>query len=61
LKQTNLKTFKDKPDAIKELRCVHTEADVLAFEWDEPSSNNSKITKFHIYLSDYTISKDLIY
>ncbi|CDW84777.1 regulator of chromosome condensation family protein [Stylonychia lemnae] len=61
LKQTSLKTFKDRPDAIKEIRCVHTDSDLVAFEWDEPADNNSRILRYHIYVSDFTISKDHVY
>lgn len=55
----NLKGFKDKPDAIKEIRCVHTDADVVVIEWDAPADNNSKILRYHVYVSDHTVSNKL--
>lgn len=51
LKEVTLKTFKDRPDAVSSIRCVHSEATVVAIEWDAPESNNSPITQYHVYLS----------
>lgn len=36
LKENTLKTFKDKPDAITSVRCVHVEGSMFVVEWDAP-------------------------
>lgn len=43
LKEFNLETFKDKPDAINSHRCVHVEGKMFVVEWDTPAFNNSPI------------------
>lgn len=51
LKQTTLQTFKDRPDEVKEIYVDYAEDTVVGISFEEPSSNNSPITQFHIYLS----------
>ena len=55
LKEETLKTFKDKPDEIRSLRCVHVEGKLLVVEWDAPSDNNSPILRYNVYLSSKRI------
>ena len=51
LKEVKLDTFKDRPDAITTIRCVHVEGNMFVVEWDAPSSNNSPIICYNVYLS----------
>ena len=49
---TNLRTFEDKPDAIKEIfvdSVTHSEA---VISWYPPDENNSKIQSFRVYVSE---------
>ena len=55
LKEVNLNTFKDRPDAITSIRCVHVEGNMFVVEWDTPSSNNSPIVCYNVYLSQKTV------
>ena len=52
-----MKTFKDKPEKVNSLRCIHAEANMIVLEWDEPESNNSPIKMYHVYISKLTIPK----
>jgi hypothetical protein len=52
LREKTLKTFEDKPDAVKSLRCTHVEGHMFIVEWDAPQDNNSPITRYNVYLSN---------
>jgi hypothetical protein len=49
VKETKLKDFKDRPEEVKIIRCVHAESYMVALEWDAPNDNHSPITKYHVY------------
>ena len=51
LKETTLKTFKDKPDLVSTVHCVHAEGSSLVIEWEAPGDNNSPISRYNIYMS----------
>jgi len=55
LKEVKLETFRDRPDEVSSLRCVHVEGNLLVVEWDAPASNNSPIKGYNVYLSKKTI------
>ena len=59
LKQTSLKTFKDRPEEVKSLRQVRVEANLIGLEWDAPGSNNSPITGYNVYISDFSFNSKL--
>ena len=61
LKETTLKTFIDKPEEVKHIRCLHVEHDMFAIEWDAPGNNNSPIKSYHIYLSSKKVTTKLIH
>jgi hypothetical protein len=50
-----LKTFKDRPDEIKELWCHYCTSNSVEIEWKVPSDNNLPISKYLIYLSKVMI------
>jgi len=43
LKETTLTTFKDKPEEVNTIRCIHVQGDFIVIEWDPPGDNNSPI------------------
>ena len=51
LAESSLKTFRDRPEEIKEIRCVHAQGDMLVIEWDAPGDNNCPIKGYTVYLS----------
>ena len=55
LRSTTLTTFKDRPDEINTVRCVHVESNMFVVEWDKPANNNSKIQGYNVYLSSKTL------
>ena len=55
LKETSLKSFKDRPDQVKEVWCNWAESTKLGIEWKAPASNNSPIKEYHVYVSDWTV------
>lgn len=59
LESTKLKDFKDKPDAINEVRCCYLDSDMVVIEWDQPQSNNCPILRYHVYVSEQTVSTKL--
>ena len=59
LKYMSLKSFRDKPDAIKQIRCVECHSDKMVIEWDAPNDNNCAITVYKVYLSDKVVSRDV--
>jgi hypothetical protein len=44
LKKTSLKTFKDRPEEVKFIRCIHATTSMLTLEWNAPGDNNCPIT-----------------
>ncbi len=56
LKETTLQSFKDRPEEVKNIRCMNSEAYRISIEWDPPFDNNSPIIKYHIYLSSKKVN-----
>lgn len=44
LKKISLKTFRDRPEEVKSIRCVFSATSMLVLEWDAPGDNNCPIT-----------------
>jgi hypothetical protein len=52
MREEKLGTFKDRPDAVTNIRCVHVEGRMFVVEWDAPDHNNSPIMRYNVYLSN---------
>jgi hypothetical protein len=50
IKENTLQTFTDKPDPVNRITLVNSTPFSLAFEWQEPASNNSEITGYTVLL-----------
>ena len=55
MKETTLKTFKDRPDKVSKIWVSHVEGMAIHIEWEAPSDNNSPIRRYHVYLSNKKI------
>lgn len=49
---TNLKTFEDKPDDIKDIFVDYITSSEAMISWNCPDSNNFVIDSFKIYISE---------
>ena len=52
LKSQSLKSFSDKPDEIKVVRCIEASQDTIVIEWEKPHNHNSPILHYNIYLAE---------
>lgn len=57
LKETTLKTFTDKPDEVNQLFLVNSTPQSITIEWEAPSSNNSNIIGYLMYLGDILVDQ----
>lgn len=55
LEKEDLKTFKDVPDEIKQVFAYKSEPKCISASWDPPEDNNSKITEYTLYLSNFSV------
>jgi hypothetical protein len=50
MKNETLKTFIDVPEKIESVMILNSTENSVKISWSSPENNNSKITKYNVYL-----------